>query len=78
MTLKLTENFETLKRACTNGDLALLECQEKATGKVVEVVCAMFKDEEDMICAVPLAQMYDENPFELLNPPAADGDFDVS
>lgn len=76
MTLKLTANFETLKRACVNGDLALMECQVKATGKVVEVVCAMYEEEDGMVSAIPIAQMYDENPYDILNPPNPEGGFD--
>ena len=63
------KNFETLKRATNNGDLALMECTDKATGRPVITVCAVqFVEGEYEI--VPLAKMFDGNPYEELDPPA--------
>lgn len=67
-------NFETLIAATNAEQLALLECQEKATGKVVNAICAInFADGE--YAFVPLAIMIDGNPYELLNPPKPGGGF---
>ena len=62
-------NFHTLVRAARNSDLMLLECTDAQTGKPVMVVCAVYKDSEGMINTVPLAKMFDGNPFEELLPP---------
>lgn len=62
-------NFETLKVACRNGDLALLECTDKETGKEVVTICAVQKVNNEYIFT-PLAKMFDGNPYEELNAPA--------
>lgn len=62
-------NFETLQRAADDGNLALMECQDKATGKPVIVICAVnFNGEEYEM--VPLSKMFDGNPYDELNPPS--------
>ena len=40
-------NFETLKKAAVNGDLALMECTDKNTGKKVNVICAVQWENEE-------------------------------
>lgn len=35
------QNFETLRRACKNGDLALMECKDRKTGERVVVIGAV-------------------------------------
>lgn len=67
-------NFETLKRAAAAGDLALLSCQDKATGKHVAVLTAVYQDEDGQYCMVPLAKLFDGDPYQELNPPNPDGD----
>ena len=67
-------NFETLKEAFANGDVALMECQLKSTGEAVAVVVALNQDGEDF-SFVPFAIMFNGNPYELLNPPDPDGGF---
>lgn len=61
-------NFETLKRASANGDLALMECVDKATGKSVIAICAVSFDGEEYEFT-PLAKMFDGNPYKELVPP---------
>ena len=64
-------NFETLKRAVRNGDLALIHCSDKATGKPVAVLAAMQPPQVrgGEITIVPLGKMFDGNPYEeLLDP----------
>lgn len=60
-------NFETLKKAAANGDLALMECHCSSTGKPVMVVCAVnrFQDEFEF---VPVARLFDGNPYEEVIP----------
>jgi hypothetical protein len=69
-------NFETLQQAFANGDVALMECQVKATGEAVAVVVAVNREGEDL-SFVPFAMMFNGNPYELLNPPNPDGGFHV-
>lgn len=63
-------NFSTLLRAVHCGDTALLECTDKETGKPVIVICAMSAGEDGMIDMLPLAKMFDGDPFEEVLPPA--------
>ena len=64
-----SKNFETLKRAQDNGDLALVECTDAETGKPVYTVCAMQHDGDGYLI-VPLAKLFDGNPYEELVPPS--------
>lgn len=66
-------NFQTLQRACRNGDLALLECTDKATGAPVIVVCAVGRDAGEYVLS-PVARMFDGNPYDELNPPKHKGE----
>ena len=59
-----TMNFETLLKAARNKDLFLLECSDAKTGALVITICAMSQTG-----AVPLAKMFDGNPYEELIPP---------
>lgn len=51
-----------------------MECTEKATGKRVAVICA-FSDppnndqRQDEYIILPLAKMFDGDPYQELNPP---------
>jgi len=64
-------SFETLQRAILNGDTAMVECTDKATGKKVAVVCAVqpsqMRGEE--VEVIPLAKLFDGNPYDELEPP---------
>ena len=62
-------NFETLREACGNGDLALLSAIRKSDGKNVSLVCAMSDDGEGNALMVPLAVMVEGDPFEDFEPP---------
>ena len=61
-------NLETLISAAKNGDLALMECRDKQTDKPVITICAVQKDSE-VFEFIPLAKMFDGNPYDELNPP---------
>jgi hypothetical protein len=66
------KNFETLQKAADNGDLALMECTDRKTGQIVNVVCAVERHPEtpeEEYHMIPLAKMFDGNPYEELNPP---------
>ena len=61
-------NFETLCRAVSAGDAVLMECQFAATGKVVAVVCAANRQPDGTIDFVPLATLFQDNPYQIVNP----------
>ena len=67
-------NFETLQRACRSDNLALMECTDAATGKKVIVVVAVDKSPSGEYLMVPVAKMFDGNPFEELIPPQLSDD----
>ena len=64
-----SNNFATLQRAQDNGDLALVECTDAETGKPVYTICAMDRHGDEYVM-VPLAKMFDGNPYEELVPPS--------
>jgi hypothetical protein len=61
-------NFETIKRAAANDDLALIHCKDKATGKNVAVLAAVAFDGQTYNIS-PLAKLFDGNPYDELLPP---------
>lgn len=61
-------NFNTLQRAMDAREVALLECTDKATGRPIIALCAVDYDGE-MFSFVPLAKMFDGNPYDELDPP---------
>lgn len=79
-------NFETLVRAAQNGDLALMECTNKKTGKPVYVITAVndpkiervtkLEEPDENYEFVPLAQMFDKSPYDTLDPPTTTPDKD--
>lgn len=68
------ENFETLSEAFRNGDVALMECQIAATGQSVAVICAVNSHDDGRRTLIPFAQMFQDNPYLLINPPHPDRD----
>jgi hypothetical protein len=66
-------NFDTLRRAFLHGDALLLECALAATGEQVAVVCAAQRSADGLIEFVPFAQLFNDNPYRVLNPPRSDG-----
>jgi hypothetical protein len=71
------ENFETLRRAFKYGDVALLECEEVATGEKVAVICCKQEQNDGTIVFIPFAKFFNGNPCEMLRPPNPDGGFFV-
>lgn len=63
-------NFETLKRAHDNGDLALMECTDNKTGEPVAVICCVQREENGDFLMVPIARMFNGNPYGGLVPPS--------
>ncbi len=63
-------NFQTLLRAATSGDLALMESTEVATGETRYVICAIGRDDGDYVFT-PFGHLADGSPVELYRPPEA-------
>lgn len=68
------QNFETLLNAAKLGEVCLMECTDAKTGKPVIVVCAVNRVQDPTQYAVqyqmvPLAKMFDGNPYEEVMPP---------
>ena len=75
----IKQNFKSLETAFKNGDVALMDCQEKATGKSVALICAInwtypHESREPVAEFVPFAVMIAGNPFEMYNPPSEEGE----
>jgi hypothetical protein len=62
-------NFKTLIAAVENGDISMLACVDKATGKDVAVICAVVRCPNDQFEFVPVAKLFDGNPYDELLPP---------
>ena len=66
-------NFETLRMAIKNNNAGLVGCTDVVTGKPVVTVCALnVVDGEYQM--VPLAKLFDGNPYEELMPPVPEDD----
>ena len=65
-------NFKTILRAFANGQVALMECTMKATGEQVAVICAVSRVREEF-AVVPLAQLFNDSPYDVLESPQQDG-----
>jgi len=61
-------NFETIKRAVRNGDVALMSCTDKDTGEMVPVLCAVELHGGEYEFK-PLAKLFNGNPYEEVLPP---------
>ena len=68
-------NFTTLQQAFDNGDVALMECQLTTTGEEVAVICAANRFPDGSVEFAPFAMLFNGNPYEILNPPNAEGGF---
>lgn len=64
-------NFDTLRQAALNNDLALMDCRHRDTGKPIAVLCAANRLPRGEIEFVPLATLFNDNPYEFLVPPTA-------
>ena len=65
-------NFEMLRQAFENGDVALMECTRLRDMKKVPVLCAVqHPDNTGAVEFVPFAEMVagEKNPYDLYVPP---------
>ncbi len=65
-------NFQELCRAIINGDVALVECQDAETKNPVMTICVMTQNKVGEFNMIPVAKMFDGNPYEQLIPPPID------
>lgn len=61
-------NFQTLNRAFLNEQVCLMECTDKITKAKVNVICAVNEVEGEYEM-VPIAKLFDGNPYDELDPP---------
>lgn len=64
-----TANFNNLLRAARNRDLALVSCTDAKTGEPVAAICMVNIDPDGTVDMVPVARMFNTNPYEELLPP---------
>ena len=62
-------NFDTLRRAALSNDLALMDCRHRDTGEPIAVLCAANRLSRGEIDFVPLAMLFNNNPYDFLVPP---------
>ena len=62
-------NFQTLLGAAANGDLALMECSDAATGETRYVICAVGRDGVDFVFT-PFGHLADGDPYDAYLPPS--------
>jgi uncharacterized protein DUF6117 len=71
----IKSNFHTLGKAFEKGDIALLECHDRNTGKPAYAICAINilrqADREPEIEMVPIGLMFNSDPYEMLIPASA-------
>ncbi len=64
-------NFQTLLHAAGDGNLALMECLDAATGNPRYVICAVGRDDSDYVFT-PFGHLADGNPYDTYLPPDPD------
>lgn len=64
-------NFQTLLRAAEEDDLVLASCLDVTNGEPRAVICATYEDGEGMVNLVPLAKLFDGDPYDEVQPPPA-------
>lgn len=61
------ENFQTLLLAAQDGNLALMECADAATGVPRYVIVAVGRDNGDYVFT-PFGHLAEANPYEAYRP----------
>jgi hypothetical protein len=64
----ISTNFDTLLRAASNGNLALMECTDAITGEPRYVICAVGREGTDYLFT-PFGHLADGNPYDAYLPP---------
>jgi len=60
-------NLETIYRAARNNDLAVMEVNRKGSNEPAHLLVAVARD-GDEFNITPLAQLFDDNPFDRFMP----------
>jgi len=68
-------NFKTLLKAIEDGNVVLMDCKLRETGESVAVICAVNHDPDGALNMVPIAGMFNGNPYDLLSPPDSEGGY---
>jgi len=63
----LRDNFKTLLRAAADQNLALMECQDVATGEPRYVICAVGRDGSAYVMT-PFGHLAEGNPYDAYLP----------
>ena len=69
---KHKKNFENLRRAFLNDDVALVDCIEKSTNEHVAVICAVVPENDTthiITHIIPFARFFNGNPYDMLISP---------
>ena len=66
-------NFATLLRAAEDGNLALMECADVATGAPRYVICAVGRDGGNYVFT-PFGHLAPCDPYEAYQPPEPSGE----
>ncbi|MBX4922367.1 hypothetical protein HJA76_22285 [Rhizobium bangladeshense] len=64
-------NFDTLLRAASDGNLALIECLDAATREPRYVLCAVGRNGGEYVFT-PFGHLADGNPYDAYLPPDPD------
>ncbi|MBX4870202.1 hypothetical protein HJA85_25020 [Rhizobium bangladeshense] len=64
-------NFDTLLRAASDGNLALIECLDAVTREPRYVLCAVGRSHGDYVFT-PFGHLANGNPYEAYLPPDSD------
>ena len=64
-------NFDTLLRAASDGNLALMECLDAATREPRYVLCAVGRNGGEYVFT-PFGHLADGNPYDAYLPPDPD------
>ena len=59
-------NFKTIQRAFAHGNVVLMEYKLRATGKRAAVICAVFPLGQRESVFIPLVQLFDGNPYDVI------------
>jgi len=68
----IENNFKTIQLAAAAGGLAVISAIRIADQQNVFLLATVHKDEDNMVCITPFAEMIDGNPFEMYEDPTKD------
>jgi hypothetical protein len=62
-------NLDTLCRAAKRGDICVMECADRNTRQPVWAICAVNRGPGGSCEMIPIAKLFDGNPYDELDPP---------